>query len=164
MLVIVSFYWTSHAMCWSLFQNVNTYKAPWRSWFWIESNKSSFKSNLTTQGTKLIFTYMHLNLFETCHLFLSVTLPQTKEALFTILRDLRPADRFNFISFSNRIKVWQPHRLVPVTPLTVRDAKKFIFTLMPTGGETLLSSWFVLFTFLYFDKYFSVCWSQDTLN
>lgn len=65
--------------------------------------------------------------------------PQTKDALFTILRDLRPGDNFNFVSFSNKIKVWQPNGLVPVTPLNVRDAKKFIYTLMPTGGETLLS-------------------------
>lgn len=64
---------------------------------------------------------------------------QTKDALFTILRDLRPGDRFNFISFSNRIKVWQPNRLVPVTPLNIRDAKKFIFTLPTTGGKRLSS-------------------------
>uniref|UniRef100_UPI0037E8CD7E inter-alpha-trypsin inhibitor heavy chain H5 n=1 Tax=Semicossyphus pulcher TaxID=241346 RepID=UPI0037E8CD7E len=62
---------------------------------------------------------------------------QTKDALFTILRDLRPGDRFNFISFSNKIKVWQPNRLVPVTPLNVRDAKKFIFTLATTGGTNI---------------------------
>ncbi|XP_029351077.1 inter-alpha-trypsin inhibitor heavy chain H5 isoform X2 [Echeneis naucrates] len=62
---------------------------------------------------------------------------QTKDALFTILRDLRPDDRFNFISFSSKIKVWQPDRLVPVTPLTVRDAKKFILSLMPTGGTNI---------------------------
>ncbi|KAG7467684.1 hypothetical protein JOB18_033667 [Solea senegalensis] len=61
---------------------------------------------------------------------------QTKDALFTILKDLRPEDHFNFISFSSKVKVWQPGRLVPVTPLTVRDAKKFIFTLVPSGGET----------------------------
>ena len=41
-----------------------------------------------------------------------------------MLRDLRPNDRFNFVSFSNRIRVWQPGKLVPVTPLNVRDAKK----------------------------------------
>lgn len=75
-------------------------------------------------------------------IFICVT-SQTKEALFTILRDLRPDDRFNFVSFSSKIKVWQPARLVPVTPLTVRDAKKFIFTLMPTGGESLSSSRFL---------------------
>ncbi|KAM4712017.1 inter-alpha-trypsin inhibitor heavy chain H5 isoform 2-T2 [Anableps anableps] len=62
---------------------------------------------------------------------------QTKDALFTILRDLRPADHFNFISFSNKIKVWQPNRLVPVTPLNVRDAKKFIYTLIPNGGTNI---------------------------
>lgn len=92
-----------------------------------------------------------------------MTLPQTKDALFTILRDLRPDDHFNFISFSNRIKVWQERRLVPVTPFTVRDAKKFIFTLAPTGGETFLCSWFVSFTLLlYFDL--SACWIEDTLT
>lgn len=67
--------------------------------------------------------------------FRSHFLSQTKDALFTILRDLRPGDRFNIISFSNKIKVWQPNRLVEVTPLTVRDAKKFIFTLATTGGQ-----------------------------
>lgn len=68
---------------------------------------------------------------------LGTKIRQTKDALFTILRDLRPGDRFNFISFSNRVKVWQPNRLVPVTPLNVRDAKKFIFTLSPTGGTNI---------------------------
>ncbi|XP_017267087.1 inter-alpha-trypsin inhibitor heavy chain H5 [Kryptolebias marmoratus] len=62
---------------------------------------------------------------------------QTKEALFTILKDLRPEDNFNFISFANKIKVWQPNRLVPVTPLNIRDAKKFIFMLLPNGGTNI---------------------------
>ncbi|XP_037317864.2 inter-alpha-trypsin inhibitor heavy chain H5 [Pungitius pungitius] len=62
---------------------------------------------------------------------------QTKDALFTILKDLRPGDRFNFISFANKIKVWQPERLVSVTPLNIRDAKKFIFTLVPNGGTNI---------------------------
>ncbi|KAG7225534.1 hypothetical protein INR49_004940 [Caranx melampygus] len=68
---------------------------------------------------------------------LGTKIKQTKDALFTILRDLRPDDRFNFISFSSKIRVWQPDRLVPVTPLSIRDAKKFIFTLMPTGGTNI---------------------------
>ncbi|CAL8242283.1 unnamed protein product [Merluccius merluccius] len=68
---------------------------------------------------------------------LGTKIRQTKDALFTILRDLRPDDRFNFISFSNKVKVWQPGRLVPVTPLSVRDAKKFIYTLGPTGGTNI---------------------------
>lgn len=62
--------------------------------------------------------------------------PQTKAALFTILGDLRAGDHFNFISFSSRVKVWQPGRLVPVTPANVREAKKFIFMLPTSGGET----------------------------
>ncbi|KAI3366596.1 hypothetical protein L3Q82_009284, partial [Scortum barcoo] len=68
---------------------------------------------------------------------LGTKIRQTKDALFTILRDLRPSDHFNFISFSNKIKVWQPNRLVPVTPLNVRDAKKFIYTLATTGGTNI---------------------------
>uniref|UniRef100_A0A3B3Z7L6 Uncharacterized protein n=1 Tax=Periophthalmus magnuspinnatus TaxID=409849 RepID=A0A3B3Z7L6_9GOBI len=77
---------------------------------------------------------------------LGTKIRQTKDALFTILNDLRPGDHFNFISFSNKVKEWK-NRLVPVTPLNVRDAKKFIYTLAPTGtninsaieiGSTLL--------------------------
>lgn len=60
---------------------------------------------------------------------------QTKDALLSILNDLRPADRFNLVGFSNKVKVWQPSRLLPVTPLNIRDAKKFIFTLPTTGGQ-----------------------------
>lgn len=60
---------------------------------------------------------------------------QTKDALLSILNDLRPADRFNLVGFSNKVKVWQPGRLLPVTPLNIRDAKKFIFTLPTTGGQ-----------------------------
>ncbi|XP_072529619.1 inter-alpha-trypsin inhibitor heavy chain H5 [Salminus brasiliensis] len=62
---------------------------------------------------------------------------QTKDALFTILKDLRPNDRFNFVTFSNRIRVWQPGQLVPVTPNNVRDAKKFIYMISPTGGTDI---------------------------
>ncbi|XP_060929916.1 inter-alpha-trypsin inhibitor heavy chain H5 [Limanda limanda] len=65
---------------------------------------------------------------------------QTKDALLTILRDLRPGDSFNFVSFSTRIKVWQPSRLVPVTPLNIRDAKKFVYMLVPTGGTNIDSA------------------------
>ncbi|XP_072309848.1 inter-alpha-trypsin inhibitor heavy chain H5 [Eucyclogobius newberryi] len=64
---------------------------------------------------------------------------QTKEALLTILGDLRPSDHFNFISFSNKVKEWK-NRLVPVTPLNVRDAKKFIYMISPTGGTNINSA------------------------
>ncbi|NXD07574.1 ITIH5 inhibitor, partial [Nothocercus nigrocapillus] len=64
-------------------------------------------------------------------------LRQTKEALFTILQDLRPEDHFNIIGFSNRIKVWQQDQLVPVTPNNIRDAKKYIHNMSPTGGTNI---------------------------
>ncbi|XP_074831703.1 inter-alpha-trypsin inhibitor heavy chain H5 isoform X2 [Carettochelys insculpta] len=64
-------------------------------------------------------------------------LRQTKDALFTILQDLRPEDHFNIIGFSNRIKVWQQDQLVPVTPNNIRDAKKYIHNMSPTGGTNI---------------------------
>ncbi|XP_051856121.1 inter-alpha-trypsin inhibitor heavy chain H5 isoform X1 [Antechinus flavipes] len=63
-------------------------------------------------------------------------LRQTKDALFTILHDLRPQDHFNIVGFSNRIKVWQNH-LVPVTPNNIRDSKVYIHHMTPTGGTDI---------------------------
>ncbi|XP_019500074.1 PREDICTED: inter-alpha-trypsin inhibitor heavy chain H5 [Hipposideros armiger] len=63
-------------------------------------------------------------------------LRQTKDALFTILHDLRPQDHFSIIGFSNRIKVWQDH-LVSVTPDNIRDAKVYIHHMSPTGGTDI---------------------------
>ncbi|XP_068132155.1 inter-alpha-trypsin inhibitor heavy chain H5 [Hyperolius riggenbachi] len=62
---------------------------------------------------------------------------QTQEALFTILRDLRPDDHFNIVGFSSKIKVWKQNELVKVSPNNIRDAKKFIFGLSPTGGTNI---------------------------
>ncbi|OCT89235.1 inter-alpha-trypsin inhibitor heavy chain H5 [Xenopus laevis] len=62
---------------------------------------------------------------------------QTKEALFTILQDLRPQDHFNIIGFSNRVKVWQQNQMVKVSPNNIRDAKKFIYGLYPTGETNI---------------------------
>ncbi|MEE6481641.1 hypothetical protein FKM82_012924 [Ascaphus truei] len=62
---------------------------------------------------------------------------QTKDALFTIFQDLRPVDHFNIIGFSNRVKVWQENQLVTVTPNHIRDAKKFMYGLSPTGGTNI---------------------------
>ncbi|KAL2761505.1 inter-alpha-trypsin inhibitor heavy chain H5 isoform 3 precursor [Daubentonia madagascariensis] len=63
-------------------------------------------------------------------------LRQTKDALFTILHDLRPQDRFSIIGFSNRIKVWKDH-LIPVTPDSIRDGKVYIHHMSPTGGTDI---------------------------
>ncbi|XP_018421963.1 PREDICTED: inter-alpha-trypsin inhibitor heavy chain H5 [Nanorana parkeri] len=62
---------------------------------------------------------------------------QTQDALFTILRDLRPDDHFNIIGFSSKIKVWQQNQLVKVSPNNIRDAKKFTYGLSPTGGTNI---------------------------
>ncbi|XP_051050787.1 inter-alpha-trypsin inhibitor heavy chain H5 [Phodopus roborovskii] len=63
-------------------------------------------------------------------------LQQTREALVTILNDLRPQDHFNIIGFSNRIKVWKDH-LLPVTPDNIRNGKLYIYHLSPTGGTDI---------------------------
>uniref|UniRef100_A0A8C8TXW8 Inter-alpha-trypsin inhibitor, heavy chain 5 n=1 Tax=Peromyscus maniculatus bairdii TaxID=230844 RepID=A0A8C8TXW8_PERMB len=63
-------------------------------------------------------------------------LQQTREALVTILNDLRPQDHFNIIGFSNRIKVWKDH-LLPVTPDNIRNSKLYIYHLSPTGGTDI---------------------------
>ncbi|XP_019593822.2 inter-alpha-trypsin inhibitor heavy chain H5 [Rhinolophus sinicus] len=63
-------------------------------------------------------------------------LRQTKDALFTILHDLRSQDHFSIIGFSNRIKVWKDH-LVSVTPDNIRDAKVYIHHMSPTGGTDI---------------------------
>ncbi|XP_008562341.1 PREDICTED: inter-alpha-trypsin inhibitor heavy chain H5-like, partial [Galeopterus variegatus] len=60
----------------------------------------------------------------------------TKDALFTILHDLRPQDRFSIIGFSNRIKVWKDH-LISVTPDNIRDGKVYIHHMSPTGGTDI---------------------------
>nr|BAB55070.1 unnamed protein product [Homo sapiens] len=63
-------------------------------------------------------------------------LRQTKDALFTILHDLRPQDRFSIIGFPNRIKVWKDH-LISVTPDSIRDGKVYIHHMSPTGGTDI---------------------------
>ncbi|XP_040824232.1 inter-alpha-trypsin inhibitor heavy chain H5 [Ochotona curzoniae] len=65
-----------------------------------------------------------------------VKLRQTKDALFTILHDLRPQDRFSIIGFSNRIKVWKD-QLISVTPNNIRDGKIYIHHMSPTGGTDI---------------------------
>ncbi|XP_023367094.1 inter-alpha-trypsin inhibitor heavy chain H5 [Otolemur garnettii] len=63
-------------------------------------------------------------------------LRQTKDALFTILHDLRPQDHFNIIGFSSRIRVWKDH-VIPVTPDHIRDGKVYIHHMSPTGGTDI---------------------------
>ncbi|KAM3832646.1 inter-alpha-trypsin inhibitor heavy chain H5 [Vipera latastei] len=62
---------------------------------------------------------------------------QTKEALFTILQDLRPEDHFNIIGFSNKIQVWKEEQLVPVTSNNIRDAIFHIHRTPPNEGTNI---------------------------
>ncbi|XP_043944296.1 inter-alpha-trypsin inhibitor heavy chain H5 isoform X2 [Protopterus annectens] len=68
---------------------------------------------------------------------LGLKIKQTKDALFTILGDLRNEDHFNIVGFSSRIKVWQQDRLVLATPNNIKDAKKFIHLMSTSGGTNM---------------------------
>eukprot|EP00062_Callorhinchus_milii_P021518 gi/632978339/ref/XP_007905854.1/ PREDICTED: inter-alpha-trypsin inhibitor heavy chain H5 [Callorhinchus milii] len=68
---------------------------------------------------------------------LGMKMKQTKDALFTILNDLRPNDRFNVINFSNHVRVWRRGKLVPVTRENLREAKKYIYLMSPSGGTNI---------------------------
>ncbi|KAM4677923.1 inter-alpha-trypsin inhibitor heavy chain H5 isoform 2-T2 [Discoglossus pictus] len=68
---------------------------------------------------------------------LGIKIRQTQQALFTILKDLRPEDHFNIIGFSNRLRVWKPDQMEKVTSVNIRDAQKFIYGLSTTGGTDI---------------------------
>ncbi|CAN0130978.1 unnamed protein product [Lampetra planeri] len=62
---------------------------------------------------------------------------QTKDAMQTILKELRTGDRFNVVTFSERVRVWRPGRMVEVTRDAVRDARKYIYLASPAGGTNI---------------------------
>ncbi|XP_003473567.3 inter-alpha-trypsin inhibitor heavy chain H5 [Cavia porcellus] len=74
--------------------------------------------------------------FDTSASMVGTKLQQTRDALTTILLDLRPQDHFSIIGFSNRIKVWKDH-LVPVTPNNIIDGKFYIHLMSPSGGTDI---------------------------
>ncbi|KAF3860886.1 hypothetical protein F7725_001141, partial [Dissostichus mawsoni] len=51
---------------------------------------------------------------------------QTKQAMSTILGDLREGDHFNIITFSDKVHTWKKGRTVRATRQNVRDAKDFL--------------------------------------
>ncbi|XP_011518016.1 inter-alpha-trypsin inhibitor heavy chain H5 isoform X2 [Homo sapiens] len=97
-------------------------------------------SSASMVGTKLRqdigFSLAVQNWVPKGYLDISCVTLQTKDALFTILHDLRPQDRFSIIGFSNRIKVWKDH-LISVTPDSIRDGKVYIHHMSPTGGTDI---------------------------
>ena len=64
-----------------------------------------------------------------------VKLSQTKDALSTILDDLREGDMFNIITFSTSLKFWHDEGLLPATEENIRKAKEFIQAMEGDGGE-----------------------------
>uniref|UniRef100_A0A3B3V157 Inter-alpha-trypsin inhibitor heavy chain family member 6 n=1 Tax=Poecilia latipinna TaxID=48699 RepID=A0A3B3V157_9TELE len=51
---------------------------------------------------------------------------QTKQAMNTILGDLREGDHFNIITFSDKVHTWKKGRTVRATRQNVREAKEFV--------------------------------------
>lgn len=62
-------------------------------------------------------------------------LAQTKDALKTILDDLRPGDKFNIISFYNQISFLDRYRMVDVSANNVAYAKDYIDELRELEGQ-----------------------------
>uniref|UniRef100_A0A3Q1EAC8 Inter-alpha-trypsin inhibitor heavy chain family member 6 n=1 Tax=Acanthochromis polyacanthus TaxID=80966 RepID=A0A3Q1EAC8_9TELE len=58
---------------------------------------------------------------------------QTKQAMSTILGDLREGDHFNIITFSDKVHTWKKGRTVRATRQNVRDAKEFVKRIIAEG-------------------------------
>uniref|UniRef100_A0A8C5ETI7 Inter-alpha-trypsin inhibitor heavy chain family member 6 n=1 Tax=Gouania willdenowi TaxID=441366 RepID=A0A8C5ETI7_GOUWI len=58
---------------------------------------------------------------------------QTKQAMGTILGDLREGDHFNIITFSDKVHTWKKGRTVRATRQNVRDAKEFVKRIIAEG-------------------------------
>lgn len=64
-------------------------------------------------------------------------LSQTKEALMTILDEVRITDTFNILPFSDSVTQWRPREMVRATRREVRDAKQFVAGLSSKKGGFL---------------------------
>ncbi|XP_034550870.1 inter-alpha-trypsin inhibitor heavy chain H6 [Notolabrus celidotus] len=62
---------------------------------------------------------------------------QTKQAMGTILGDLREGDHFNIITFSDRVHTWKKGRTVRATRQNVRDAKDFVKRIIAEGWTNI---------------------------
>ncbi|XP_030227028.1 inter-alpha-trypsin inhibitor heavy chain H5 isoform X1 [Gadus morhua] len=62
---------------------------------------------------------------------------QTKQAMHTILGDLREADHFNIITFSDKVHTWRKGRTVRATRHNVRDAKDFVRRIIAEGWTNI---------------------------
>uniref|UniRef100_A0A4W6DBD5 Inter-alpha-trypsin inhibitor heavy chain family member 6 n=1 Tax=Lates calcarifer TaxID=8187 RepID=A0A4W6DBD5_LATCA len=62
---------------------------------------------------------------------------QTKQAMTTILGDLREGDHFNIITFSDKVHTWKKGRTVRATRNNVRDAKDFVKRIIAEGWTNI---------------------------
>ncbi|XP_047223397.1 inter-alpha-trypsin inhibitor heavy chain H6 isoform X3 [Girardinichthys multiradiatus] len=62
---------------------------------------------------------------------------QTKQAMNTILGDLREGDHFNIITFSDKVHTWKKGRTVRATWQNVRDAKEFVRRIIAEGWTNI---------------------------
>ena len=61
-------------------------------------------------------------------------LEEIQAALNDLLQELRPADLFNVVAYSNAVDYWNNRSLVPATAVNVRSAKSFVDSLSPSAG------------------------------
>ncbi|XP_034445935.1 inter-alpha-trypsin inhibitor heavy chain H6 isoform X2 [Hippoglossus hippoglossus] len=62
---------------------------------------------------------------------------QTKQAMSTILADLREGDHFNIITFSDKVHTWRKGRTVRATRQNVRDAREFVKRIIAEGWTNI---------------------------
>ncbi|XP_031650412.1 inter-alpha-trypsin inhibitor heavy chain H6 isoform X3 [Oncorhynchus kisutch] len=62
---------------------------------------------------------------------------QTKQAMSTILGDLREEDHFNIITFSDKVHTWRKGRTVRATRINIRDAKDFVKRIIAEGWTNI---------------------------
>ncbi|KAM6924500.1 inter-alpha-trypsin inhibitor heavy chain H6 [Xenentodon cancila] len=62
---------------------------------------------------------------------------QTKQAMTTILGDLREGDHFNIITFSDKIHTWREGRTVKANRQNIREAKEFVRRTIAEGWTNI---------------------------
>ncbi|XP_019720624.1 inter-alpha-trypsin inhibitor heavy chain H6 isoform X2 [Hippocampus comes] len=62
---------------------------------------------------------------------------QTKQAMNTILGDLREGDHFNIVTFSDKVHTWKKGCTVRATRQNVRDAKEFVKRIIAEGWTNI---------------------------
>ncbi|XP_071810265.1 inter-alpha-trypsin inhibitor heavy chain H3-like [Asterias amurensis] len=62
---------------------------------------------------------------------------QTKEAMNTILADIREGDRLNIVTFTDDIRTWKAGEMVDCTPNNIKDALDFVDGLRALYGTNL---------------------------